>query len=662
MPQAQMRTLAQLLRHHNHAYYVLDAPTISDDEYDSLRAQLVALENQHPNFADPYSPTRTVGDAPLPAFSQVAHAIPMLSLGNVFDANELHAFLHRAGKILNKMPEQIICQMELKLDGLAVALHYENGALVRALTRGDGHMGEDISANVRQIANIPLYINYSDTLEVRGEVLMPKAGFAKLNRTLIDAHQKPFANPRNAAAGSLRQLNPAITKTRPLAFYGYQVVQGLPDAIASQHGALTWLGTLGFDTSPHSVGNYHDILAYYQNIERTRKDLPFDIDGVVVKIDDLSAQNQLGYLSREPRFATAFKFPAQVATTTLLDVAWQVGRTGQITPVARLDTINVGGVNVSSASLHNMDEIMRLGVMIGDTVSVARSGDVIPKVVRVFDELRPADAHPITLPNQCPVCNSPIVKDGEVLARCSGNFICQAQTQGALEHFVSRRAMDIDGLGAKQISAFMALDILRTPADIYRLHNHQTLILRQERFGEKSVQNLLSAIEKSKHTTLARLLYALGIKGVGETTAKTLANHFGDMQALRNASKADLLAIMDIGETTAGAIIDFFQSQSTLVDDLLDIVQYTPVQISDNLPLTGQSWVITGTLTRPRNAIKAQLEALGAKVAGSVSAKTHTLLVGDNAGSKLAQAHTLGVRIMFEQEFVAQFGDFSPDG
>lgn len=644
-----MRALIGLIKKHNHAYHVLDRPIISDDEYDSLRKALVALETAHPALIQPDSPLHKVGGTPLSSFTQVKHKTPMLSLGNVFDSEELAHFARRASE---RLGEDIECwQVELKLDGLAVALTYKKGQLTQALTRGDGQTGEDISHNVRTIQNLPLYIDIDTDLEIRGEVLMPKAGFAKLNAQ----SDKAFANPRNAAAGSLRQLDPAIAAMRPLAFFAYFVADGLPKDIDSQSGALAWLAKLGFEVSPYrTFSSLAQINTYYKHISATRDELPIEIDGLVVKVDSLVAQERLGFLSREPRFATAYKFPSQSAITTLEGVSWQVGRTGQLTPVARLAPVMVGGVQVSNATLHNFDEITRLGLMIGDSVSVHRAGDVIPKVKHVLKELRPAHATPILLPSHCPICSAPItLTQGEIQARCSGGLACPAQTKQSLIHFVSRKAMDIDGLGKQWLIHFFDLGLIKTVADIYRLKDHKDTLVTLDKLGEKSVANMLSAIEKSKHTTLARFIFALGIRGVGETTAQELAAHFGDLDTLQQADIETLSGIMDIGEVTAQALVDFFASahNQAVIKELINAGVHwaPPTKNTSPKPLTGQTWVITGTLpTLSRETAAAHLTALGAKVAGSVSKNTHAVLAGDKAGSKLAKAQALGVTVVDE--------------
>lgn len=667
---AKMRTLINEVRKHNNAYYVMDEPTISDNEYDQLRLSLIELEERYPELTQSDSPTASVGDDPLPSFSQVEHDIPMLSLGNVFNYDDLKEFMRRVNDRLSNADQNPKYEIEMKLDGLAVSLKYHNGEFVRGVTRGDGQTGEDITQNVKTINNIPLVIEAArdiDVLEVRGEVLMPKAGFKRLNRLAEENGDKTFANPRNAAAGSLRQLDPAVAASRPLAFYAYSVNQGLPEDITLQSGALNWLQEIGFTVSRFKiVDTSEQVQEYYESMIEERADLAFEIDGMVIKVDDLTLQNQLGALSREPRWATAYKFPAETVMTKLNSIEWQVGRTGQITPVGKLEPVQVGGVTVSNVTLHNFGEIQRLDVRAGDTVSVHRAGDVIPKVTRVWHDLRPENTQPVTLPTNCPVCDSPVVlPEGEALARCSGGLFCPAQQQEALIHFVSRKAMDIDGLGERWLISFFEHGIVKTVADIYHLNEHQDELINFEKLGEKSVSNILSAIEDSKDTTLSRFIYALGIRGVGETTAQNLAQEFGDLPALMQASIEDLLATQDIGTITAELIYDFFRAEHNL--EVIEALQkagvhWEPVEqvVSDNLPLDGQTWVITGTLVNSgmaRDEAKAKLQALGAKVSGSVSAKTSALLAGEKAGSKLTKAEKLGVRVVLEDEFLEMIAE-----
>jgi DNA ligase (NAD+) len=665
---SKMRTLIAALKTHNNAYYVLDNPMIEDSEYDQLRLSLIELEEEYPDLVQPDSPINQVGDVPLSAFTQVTHDIAMLSLGNVFDYDDLSDFMRRVNDRLSVAQQNPEYEMEMKLDGLAVSLKYEYGQYVQAVTRGDGQTGEDITQNVKTIRNLPLWLADAkdiELLEVRGEVLMPKAGFERLNRLAEENGEKTFANPRNAAAGSLRQLDPAVAASRPLAFYGYSVNQGLPERIDTQSGALAWLGDIGFTVSAvRVVANPREAQAYYESVIEKRKKLPFEIDGTVIKVNSLALQQQLGFLSREPRWATAYKFPAETVMTRLHTIEWQVGRTGQITPVGKLEPVKVGGVTVSNVTLHNFGEIQRLDVRAGDMVSVHRAGDVIPKVTRVWEEQRPDDSKPVELPSTCPVCDSPVVlPEGEALARCTGGLICPAQQTEALIHFVSRRAMDIDGLGERWLISFFEQGLIKTVADIYQLHKHQDEMITFEKLGEKSVQNIIEAVEASKKTTLARFIYALGIRGVGEGTAQNFAQQFGDLDSLMSADMDALIATPDVGTITAELTYEFFRAPHNVevIEKLRAAgVHWDTVEqvASDGLPLDGQTWVITGALdSMARDEAKAKLQALGAKVVGSVSAKTTALLAGEKAGSKLTKAEKLGVKVVSEEEFLAMVGE-----
>lgn len=658
----KMRQLIAELKKHNHAYYVLDEPNIEDSEYDQLRRDLIELEEAYPDLVQPDSPINTIGDKPLSAFTQVTHDIPMLSLGNVFAESELSDFMRRVNDRLASSQQNPEYEMELKLDGLAVSLKYEYGQFIQAVTRGDGQTGEDITQNVKTIRNLPLVLDVEiPRLEIRGEVLMPKAGFERLNRQAEQNGDKTFANPRNAAAGSLRQLDPNVAKNRPLAFYGYSVNQGLPEHIKTQSDALAWLASLGFTISDVKVvGSLKEAQAYYLSVIEKRPNLPFEIDGTVIKVNDLALQAQLGFLSREPRWATAYKFPAETVRTRLNAIEWQVGRTGQLTPVGKLEPVQVGGVTVSNVTLHNIGEIHRLDVRAGDMVSVHRAGDVIPKVTRVWLEERPAHTHAVQLPNNCPICDSPVIlPEGEALARCSGGLYCPAQQQEALIHFVSRKAMDIDGLGERWLISFFEHGLIKTVADIYDLKQHQDTLIHFEKLGEKSVSNMLNAIENSKQTTLPRFIYALGIRGVGESTAQNLAQQFNDLPNLMKATTEELQKTPDVGEITAALIYEFFQAQHNqeIIERLLNAGitwQKVEPQSEQSQPLKGQSWVITGTLSSMgRDEAKAKLQALGAKVSGSVSSKTSALLAGEKAGSKLAKAESLGVKVITEDEFLS---------
>ena len=667
----QMRQLIQLIAKHNHAYYVMDQPSISDSEYDHLFHQLKALEQQHPECIQADTPTNKVGGQALPKFASVTHAVPMLSLGNVFNQEDLFAFARR---IDERLPNQKVqYDVELKLDGLAISLWYENGVLVRGVTRGDGETGEDITQNVKTIRNLPKVLSSQhqaipELLEVRGEVLMPKQGFEKLNADQEAKGDKTFANPRNAAAGSLRQLDPNIAASRPLAFYAYGIAQCQPNhGLETMHDSLHWLTKFGFEIAERQFlcASIEEVQQRYEQIQQERPDLKVEIDGMVIKVDSLKQQQQLGFLSREPRWATAYKFPAQAALTKVENIDWQVGRTGTLTPVARLTPVFVGGVTVSNVTLHNIGEIHRLDVRIGDTVSVYRTGDVIPKVEKVWVEFRPADTEMVNLPTNCPVCESPVVMpEGEALARCSGGLYCAAQRIEAIRHFVSRKALDIEGLGDRWVESLLHLDLLKDVADIYHLHEHRDTLLTIEKMGEKSVQNLIDAIEASKKTTLARFIYGLGIRGVGETTARMLANTFQTLDALKAADVEALKKTPDVGDITAEWIADFFQAPHNIevLDRLLAAgIHWDAPTAPTRQPLNGESWVVTGTLeSMGRDEATQKLQALGARVSGSVSSKTKCVVAGEKAGSKLDKAQKLDIRVMNEQEFLdflAQYGD-----
>ena len=667
----QMRQLIQLIAKHNHAYYVMDQPCISDSEYDHLFHQLKALEQQHPECIQADTPTNKVGGQALSKFASVIHAVPMLSLGNVFNQEDLFAFARR---IDERLPNQKVqYDVELKLDGLAISLWYENGVLVRGVTRGDGETGEDITQNVKTIRNLPKVLSSQhqaipEFLEVRGEVLMPKQGFEKLNADQEAKGDKTFANPRNAAAGSLRQLDPNIAASRPLAFYAYGIAQCQPNhGLETMHDSLHWLTKFGFEIAERQFlcASIEEVQQRYEQIQQERPDLKVEIDGMVIKVDSLKQQQQLGFLSREPRWATAYKFPAQAALTKVENIDWQVGRTGTLTPVARLTPVFVGGVTVSNVTLHNIGEIHRLDVRIGDTVSVYRTGDVIPKVEKVWVEFRPADTEMVNLPTNCPVCESPVVMpEGEALARCSGGLYCAAQRIEAIRHFVSRKALDIEGLGDRWVESLLHLDLLKDVADIYHLHEHRDTLLTIEKMGEKSVQNLIDAIEASKKTTLARFIYGLGIRGVGETTARMLANTFQTLDALKAADVEALKKTPDVGDITAEWIADFFQAPHNIevLDRLLAAgIHWDAPTAPTRQPLNGESWVVTGTLeSMGRDEATQKLQALGARVRGSVSSKTKCVVAGEKAGSKLDKAQKLDIRVMNEQEFLdflAQYGD-----
>ncbi|AGE85414.1 NAD-dependent DNA ligase LigA [Cronobacter sakazakii] len=663
----QLRTT---LRHHEFLYHVMDAPEVPDAEYDRLMRELRTLEEAHPELVTPDSPTQRVGAAPLTEFSQVRHEVPMLSLDNVFDEASFLAFNKRVQDRLKSTDALVYC-CELKLDGLAVSLLYENGLLVRAATRGDGTTGEDITLNVRTIRAIPLKLrgdNIPARLEVRGEVFLPQAGFEKINEEARRTGGKVFANPRNAAAGSLRQLDPRVTAKRPLTFfcYGVGLLEGgeLP---RSHMERLQQFKAWGLPVSERIrlVKTPEEVLAFYHQVEADRPTLGFDIDGVVIKVDSLELQEQLGFVARAPRWAVAFKFPAQEQMTTVRDVEFQVGRTGAITPVARLEPVQVAGVLVSNATLHNADEIARLGLRIGDKVVIRRAGDVIPQVVNVVLSERPEETSPVVFPAQCPVCGSDVERvEGEAVTRCTGGLICGAQRKEALKHFVSRRAMDVDGMGDKIIDQLVEKEYVHTPADLFRLTAGKLTGL--DRMGPKSAQNLVNALEKAKETTFARFLYALGIREVGEATAAGLAAHFGTLEALINASIDDLQKVPDVGIVVATHVFNFFEEESNraVIRDLTEEVgihwpapQVVKAEEIDS-PFAGKTVVLTGTLSQmSRDDAKARLAALGAKVSGSVSKKTDLLIAGEAAGSKLAKAQELGIEVIDEAEMLRLLGE-----
>ena len=666
---AQLEALREKINDYNYQYYVLDDPSVPDSEYDRQMQALQALEAEHPELITPDSPSQKVGGEPLGAFEQVTHEVPMLSLDNAFEEADLKAFEKRLLDRL-KADNKLAFSCEPKLDGLAVSILYENGVLVRAATRGDGQVGENITANVRTIANVPLKLRGADLperIEVRGEVFMPRDGFEKLNENQRNAGLKVFANPRNAAAGSLRQLDSRITAKRPLMFYAYSLGVVAPDDFTlpdSHHERLRQLAEWGIPLCP-DIGiteGSSGCLAYYEQILSRRDGLAYDIDGVVFKVDDIALQQQLGFVARAPRWAIAQKFPAQEEMTRLLDVEFQVGRTGAITPVARLEPVFVGGVTVSNATLHNQDEVERLGVCIGDTVIIRRAGDVIPQVVSVVADKRPDDARKIQFPAQCPVCDSQVEKlADEAVARCTGGLICPAQRKQALKHFASRKALDIDGLGDKLIEQLVDAGLLKTPVDIFNLTF--PALIQLERMGDKSAANLLQAIHNAKQTTLPKFLYALGIREVGETTAANLALHFQTLEAIQNASLDDLQAVQDVGVVVAEHVFNFFnESHNTeVLEGLLSAgLNWPEIEAPDeaDLVLDGKTCVVTGTLSQmSRNDVKALLQQAGAKVAGSVSAKTDFLVAGEKAGSKLAKAQELGVEVWDEERLMAFLTD-----
>ncbi|WP_029838025.1 NAD-dependent DNA ligase LigA [Vibrio parahaemolyticus] len=659
----RLEELKESLHYHAVRYYVEDNPEIPDAEYDRLMRELLEIEAQHPDLVTVDSPSQRVGGKPLSEFSQVTHEVPMLSLDNAFDDSELDSFHKRAqDRIGGESIKQYCC--EPKLDGLAVSLLYENGILVQAATRGDGTTGENITENVRTINAIPLKLRGDDwpaRLEVRGEVFMPKAGFEKLNELARQKGEKVFVNPRNAAAGSLRQLDSRITASRPLSFYAYSVgvVQGA-DLAASHYERFLQIKSWGLPMCPETkrVDSLADVKTYYQHILQRRDALPYEIDGVVIKIDDIAVQERLGFVARAPRWAIAYKFPAQEEITTLNEVEFQVGRTGAITPVAKLEPVFVGGVTVSNATLHNADEIERLQVKIGDQVVIRRAGDVIPQVVSVIKERRPETARDIIFPTQCPVCGSHVERiEGEAVTRCTGGLVCQAQRKQALKHFVSRKALDVDGLGDKVIEQLVDREMVEPPADLFKLSAGVLTVL--ERMGPKSAQNIVNALEKSKLTTLPRFLYSLGIREVGEATAANLAQHFKSLEAIQAATEEQLIAVQDIGVVVAKHITTFFEeekNQAVVQDLLVQGIHWPEVSAPEQgaeLPLEGKTVVLTGTLSQlGRTEAKEALQSLGAKVTGSVSKKTDILFAGENAGSKLAKAQELGIEIKTEQDLL----------
>lgn len=666
----QMTQLRTTLRHHEYLYHVLDNPEIPDAEYDRLMGELRALEEAHPELITPDSPTQRVGAAPLSEFTQVRHEVPMLSLDNAFDEASYLAFNKRVQDRL-KSTEAVTFCCELKLDGLAVSLLYEDGVLTRAATRGDGTTGENITANVRTIRAIPLKLrgtNLPRRLEVRGEVFLPQAGFEKINEEARRTGGKIFANPRNAAAGSLRQLDPRITAKRPLTFfcYGVGLLEGgeLP---ASHHARLQQFKEWGLPVSDRIrlCNTPEEVLAFYHQVEADRPTLGFDIDGVVIKVDSLALQETLGFVARAPRWAVAFKFPAQEQMTFVRDVEFQVGRTGAITPVARLEPVQVAGVLVSNATLHNADEIERLGLRIGDRVVIRRAGDVIPQVVGVVESERPENTAEIVFPTHCPVCGSDVERvEGEAVARCTGGLICGAQRKEALKHFVSRRALDVDGMGDKIIDQLVEKEYVHTPADLFTLTPGKLTGL--DRMGPKSAQNVVDALVKAKETTFARFLYALGIREVGEATAASLAAHFGTLDALSAASIEELQKVPDVGIVVATHTFNFFAEESNreVIRQLTEeagVHWPAPVVIKAeeiDSPFAGKTVVLTGSLNiMSRDDAKARLVALGAKVAGSVSKKTDLVIAGEAAGSKLVKAQELGIEVIDEAEMIRLLGE-----
>ena len=647
---------------HNHAYYVRDNPVVSDADYDRLMRELQALELAHPDLVSAASPTQRVGAAPLAAFGSVTHSVPMLSLGNAFDDDEVRAFdkrvadtLRAAGRLQPGDQVEYFC--ELKLDGLAMSLRYEDGQLVQAATRGDGQTGEDVTANIRTVRSIPLALQgdgVPPVLEVRGEVFMNLAEFDLLNDAQRARNEKVFVNPRNAAAGSLRQLDPRVTAQRPLRFFAYGWGE-IGEIAAVRHGdVLDWLASMGLpvNTGEHMKALGADgLLAYYRDVAARRERLPYDIDGVVYKVNDLAAQRSLGFVARAPRFAIAHKFPAQEATTTLLDIDVQVGRTGAITPVARLAPVFVGGVTVTNATLHNEDEINRKDVRIGDTVIVRRAGDVIPEVVAPVLERRPADARRFVMASVCPVCGSAIERlEDEAIARCTGGLFCPAQRKQSLLHAAGRKALDVEGLGDKLVEQLVDRGRIHSLAEVFGLTADE--LAQYDRMGQKSAENLVAAIDRARRPVLGRLIFALGIRHVGETTARDLALHFGSVESLMGADLDALLAVNDVGPVVAGSILRFFAEPHNI--EIVRALQASGVAPQPEEPprtqgLAAKTFVLTGTLpVWSREEAAAQIVAAGGKVSGSVSRKTNFVVAGVEAGSKLTKALELGVTVIDE--------------
>ncbi|MFO8142315.1 MAG: NAD-dependent DNA ligase LigA [Marinobacter sp.] len=668
----RVEELRAALDDHNYYYYVLDDPRIPDAEYDRLFRELQTLEAQHPELGSDESPTRRVGSAAETSFQEVIHRLPMLSLDNAFSEDELREFDRRVrDRLSTDDPIEYVC--EPKLDGLAVSLHYEQGALTRAATRGDGYAGEDITANIRTIPSVPLKLrgsNVPELVEVRGEVYMPKAGFEKLNARLLAQGDKAFVNPRNAAAGSLRQKKSTVTAKRPLELCAYSMAVTDEGLLPATHwDSLQTVRAWGFRINPEmrKAQGVDACLEAYNELMHKRDSLPYEIDGIVFKVNRLDLQQQLGFVSRAPRWAIAHKFPAQEELTVIEDVEFQVGRTGAVTPVARLKPVFVGGVTVSNATLHNMDEVRRLGVHIGDTVFIRRAGDVIPQVVKVVVEKRPEGAPEVSMPSHCPVCESDIVQiEGEAVARCSGGLYCPAQRKEAIRHYASRKALDIEGLGDRLIEVLVDEGMVQTVADLYRLTRFQLASL--ERMGDKSAANLIAAIDRSRNPVLWRFLYALGIREVGEATAKALASWFGSLEVISQTGEEELQQVPDVGPIVAGHVRSFFDqphNQETLQALKEAGVVWQEEQVAERAeqPLAGETWVLTGTLTHmTRDQAKEKLEALGAKVAGSVSKKTACVVAGEAAGSKLVKAEQLGVPVLDEDGLRALLEDHGLSG
>jgi len=660
----RFRYLQTELARLEHAYYVLDQPLVPDAEYDRLYRELLDLEQKYPDWISADSLSQRVGGTPLKVFNEVKHAVPMLSLNNAFEESELINFDRRCRDGLGLESVDYAC--ELKFDGLAISLRYERGVLVQAATRGDGASGEDVTVNIRTIRAIPLRLTgkkIPDVLEVRGEVFMHRDDFEKMNKYAATLGEKEFANPRNAAAGSLRQLDSKITAKRPLSFFAYglgafEPINWLPKTHSQLLDHYVELG-LPVCQERRVVSSVDGLNQFYQEIGRKRNQLPYEIDGVVYKVNSFSQQNTLGFVSRAPRFAIAHKYPAQEEITTVLGIDVQVGRTGAITPVARLSPVLVGGVTVTNATLHNEDEVRRKDVRVGDTVVVRRAGDVIPEVVSVVLDRRPQHAKPFEIPSRCPICDSHIERlVDEAIARCSGGLFCAAQRKQALLHFAHRRAMDIEGLGDKIVDQLVDLNLVRTPADLYRLGF--SALANLERMGDKSADNLIRSIAQSKSTSLPRFIFGLGIRHVGESTAKDLAKYFGTMQALMDAQMEDLLTVNDVGPVVANSIISFMSESHNreVIEQLLASgIEFQVEEQIASVDLSDKTFVLTGTLpTMSRDQAKTLLEAAGAKVAGSVSQKTSYVVAGSDAGSKLEKANELGIPILDEDALMKILG------
>jgi len=666
----KVESLREQIRHHNYRYHVLDDPEVPDAEYDRLTRELQSLESEYPELITPDSPTQRVGAEPVSAFGTVQHQLPMLSLDNAFSEDELRDFHRRvADRLEIEIDAKLSYAAEPKLDGAAVSLLYQDGKLVQGATRGDGTRGENITHNVRTIEAIPLKLygeGYPSTLEVRGEVFMPRSGFNAFNVQAQKKGEKTFVNPRNAAAGSLRQLDPRLTAERPLDIYVYSIGQVAGGSLPVRHSeVLDQLQLWGFKVCPERkvVDGIDGCLAFYEEIGARRDSLSYDIDGVVYKVDRFDYQRELGFVSRAPRWAIAHKFPAQEELTIVRGIEFQVGRTGAVTPVARLEPVFVGGVTVSNATLHNMDELHRKDVRVGDTVIVRRAGDVIPEVVKVMPDRRPKRTRIVKAPSKCPVCGSAVVREeDEAVARCSGGLFCPAQRAEALKHFVSRRAMDVDGLGSKLIEQLVAMDRIKTPADLYGLTRDE--LVEMERMGEKSAENLLSSIEDSKATSLSRFLYGLGVREVGEATASSLASHYGKLEAIMAADEEGLQEVPDVGPIVASRISAFFGEEHNreviqrLIDSGVTWPESEPAPRATDGALFGKTFVLTGSLSRmTRNEAKDRIQAAGGKVTGSVSKKTDYLVAGDKAGSKLTKAQNLKVTVLNEVELEKLLSD-----